>query len=280
MGDIAALGRFSGHAVVSEGECIFDFLLYYALSTLGFLISDILLIRHPLERENASSILRRRFFSKKDKSSDGGCIDFLIFRWEAIVSDHQEEGNRTKCPITRKRIQGFPHLRPIEYKRSRLSRNRRTVNCAYGGVISAGEVRERIAWEIKQRTLLAQYRIRPIMLPQVRRTAAIPPRLHSFSDGDHLSGTTFTSDGCLLRRLYSPVMPSIPNDVSISGNTTYREKDNVVQSYPIPTRLLLYLDSLGVGDLSSPTTWATRGISPYVLPLFSELMDHNWGQLD
>ncbi|GFY84908.1 ribosomal protein L34 [Actinidia rufa] len=38
----------------------------------------------------------------------------------------------------------IPHLRPTEYKRSRLSRNRRTVNRAYGGVLSGGAVRERI----------------------------------------------------------------------------------------------------------------------------------------
>lgn len=37
----------------------------------------------------------------------------------------------------------IPHLRPTEYKRSRLSRNRRTVNRAYGGVLSALAVRER-----------------------------------------------------------------------------------------------------------------------------------------
>jgi large subunit ribosomal protein L34e len=34
-------------------------------------------------------------------------------------------------------------LRPAEYKRSRLSRNRRTVNRAYGGVLSGSAVRER-----------------------------------------------------------------------------------------------------------------------------------------
>lgn len=37
----------------------------------------------------------------------------------------------------------IPHLRPAEYKRSRLSRNRRTVNRTYGGVLSGGVVRER-----------------------------------------------------------------------------------------------------------------------------------------
>ncbi|GKB27046.1 60S ribosomal protein L34, partial [Tanacetum coccineum] len=35
------------------------------------------------------------------------------------------------------------HLRPIKYKRSRLSRNMRTVNCACGGVLSTGAVQER-----------------------------------------------------------------------------------------------------------------------------------------
>ncbi|KAE8818114.1 60S ribosomal protein L34 [Hordeum vulgare] len=49
-----------------------------------------------------------------------------------------------KCPVTGKKIQGIPHLRPTEYKRSRLSRNRRTVNRPYGGVLSGQAVRERI----------------------------------------------------------------------------------------------------------------------------------------
>ncbi|KAF4375919.1 hypothetical protein F8388_005009, partial [Cannabis sativa] len=38
----------------------------------------------------------------------------------------------------------IPHLRPTEYKRSRLSRNRKTVNRPYGGVLSGRAVRERI----------------------------------------------------------------------------------------------------------------------------------------
>ncbi|KAK8942248.1 60S ribosomal protein L34 [Platanthera guangdongensis] len=71
-----------------------------------------------------------------------------------------------KCPVTGKRIIGLlilflfcqaavefkhvtlnfqiPRLRPAEYKRSRLPRNRRTVHRAYGGVLSGGAVRERI----------------------------------------------------------------------------------------------------------------------------------------
>ncbi|RWW58645.1 hypothetical protein BHE74_00034459 [Ensete ventricosum] len=39
----------------------------------------------------------------------------------------------------------IPHLRPAQYKSSRLSRNRRTVNRAYGGVLSGSAVRERLA---------------------------------------------------------------------------------------------------------------------------------------
>ena len=42
----------------------------------------------------------------------------------------------------------IPHLRPAEYKRSRLSRNRRTVNRAYGGVLSGGAVRERYSVQL------------------------------------------------------------------------------------------------------------------------------------
>ncbi|CAL9127002.1 unnamed protein product, partial [Musa textilis] len=50
-----------------------------------------------------------------------------------------------KCPVTGKRIQGIPHLRPAQDKRSRLSRNWRTVNRVYGGVLSGSAVRERLA---------------------------------------------------------------------------------------------------------------------------------------
>ncbi|KAI3931254.1 hypothetical protein MKX01_040171 [Papaver californicum] len=40
----------------------------------------------------------------------------------------KKKASGPKCPVTGKRIQGIPHLRPAEYRRSRLSRNRRTVN--------------------------------------------------------------------------------------------------------------------------------------------------------
>ncbi|KAL9270861.1 Retrovirus-related Pol polyprotein from transposon TNT 1-94-like protein [Drosera capensis] len=38
----------------------------------------------------------------------------------------------------------IPHLRAVEYRRSRLAKNQRTVNRSYGGVLSGGAVRERI----------------------------------------------------------------------------------------------------------------------------------------
>ncbi|KAK6913249.1 Ribosomal protein L34Ae, partial [Dillenia turbinata] len=53
-----------------------------------------------------------------------------------VYQTTKKRANGPKCPVTGKRIQGIPHLRPAEYKRSRLSRNRRTVNRAYGGVLS------------------------------------------------------------------------------------------------------------------------------------------------
>ncbi|KAA8547988.1 hypothetical protein F0562_004417 [Nyssa sinensis] len=61
-----------------------------------------------------------------------------------VFQSTKKRASGPKCPVTGKRIQGIPHLRPTEYKRSRLSRNRRTVNRAYGGVLSSGAVRERI----------------------------------------------------------------------------------------------------------------------------------------
>ncbi|KAH7851833.1 hypothetical protein Vadar_016994 [Vaccinium darrowii] len=61
-----------------------------------------------------------------------------------VYQSTKKRASGPKCPVTGKRIQGIPHLRPAEYKRSRLSRNRRSVNRAYGGVLSGGAVRERI----------------------------------------------------------------------------------------------------------------------------------------
>ncbi|KAJ8539910.1 hypothetical protein K7X08_026299 [Anisodus acutangulus] len=73
-----------------------------------------------------------------------------------VYQTTKKRASGPKCPVTGKRIQGIPHLRPAEYKRSRLSRNRRTVNRAYGGVLSGGaSERERIWW--KTRKLLRRF---------------------------------------------------------------------------------------------------------------------------
>lgn len=61
-----------------------------------------------------------------------------------VYQTTKKRASGPKCPVTGKRIQVIPHLRPAEYKRSRLPRNRRTVNRAYGGVLSGSAVRERI----------------------------------------------------------------------------------------------------------------------------------------
>ncbi|CAH9088076.1 unnamed protein product [Cuscuta europaea] len=61
-----------------------------------------------------------------------------------VYQNTKKRASGPKCPVTGKRIQGIPHLRPAEYKRSRLPRCRSTVNRAYGGVLSGSAVRERI----------------------------------------------------------------------------------------------------------------------------------------
>ncbi|KAH0449415.1 hypothetical protein IEQ34_020107 [Dendrobium chrysotoxum] len=50
----------------------------------------------------------------------------------------------------------IPHLRPVEYKRSRSARNRKTVHRAYGGVLSGGSVRERLEQKIVKKVLKIQ----------------------------------------------------------------------------------------------------------------------------
>ncbi|KAF4394360.1 hypothetical protein G4B88_018510 [Cannabis sativa] len=71
-------------------------------------------------------------------------VQRLTYRGKLVYQTTKKRACGPKCPITGKRIQGIPHLRSTEYKRSRLSRNRRTVNRAYGGVLSGRAVRERI----------------------------------------------------------------------------------------------------------------------------------------
>eukprot|EP00243_Klebsormidium_subtile_P004165 TRINITY_DN17956_c0_g1_i1.p1 TRINITY_DN17956_c0_g1~~TRINITY_DN17956_c0_g1_i1.p1 ORF type:complete len:123 (+),score=23.01 TRINITY_DN17956_c0_g1_i1:98-466(+) len=56
----------------------------------------------------------------------------------------KKRANGPKCAKTNVRLPGILHLRPTEYSSRRLSKRHKTVNRAYGGVMSAGVVRERI----------------------------------------------------------------------------------------------------------------------------------------
>ncbi|KAI3918586.1 hypothetical protein MKX01_041906 [Papaver californicum] len=69
---------------------------------------------------------------------------YILISGNNVYQRTKKKASGPKSPVTGKRIQGIPHLRPAEYKRSRLSRNKRTVNRAYGGVLSGITVRERI----------------------------------------------------------------------------------------------------------------------------------------
>ncbi|XWS23193.1 hypothetical protein CRYUN_Cryun29cG0100100 [Craigia yunnanensis] len=71
-------------------------------------------------------------------------LSLSLRRRKLVYQTTKKRASGPKCPVTGKRIQGIPHLRPSEYKRSRLPRNRRTVNRAYGGVLSGSAVSERI----------------------------------------------------------------------------------------------------------------------------------------
>ncbi|CAL5003983.1 unnamed protein product [Urochloa decumbens] len=71
-------------------------------------------------------------------------VSFQLRCGRLVYQYTKKRASGPKCPVTGKKIQGIPHLRPAEYKRSRLPRNRRTVNRPYGGVLSGTAVRERI----------------------------------------------------------------------------------------------------------------------------------------
>ncbi|KAJ0100230.1 hypothetical protein Patl1_21917 [Pistacia atlantica] len=91
---------------------------------------------------SGNCILRK--FQKQQDSSDQVLYFFSQVDMKLVARTTKKRASGPKCPVTGKRIQGIPHLRPTEYKRSRLARTRRTVNRPYGGVLSGAAVRERI----------------------------------------------------------------------------------------------------------------------------------------
>lgn len=99
-------------------------------------------IEREREREMVQRLTYRKRHSYATKSNQHRVVKTPGGR--LVYQTTKKRANGPKCPVTGKRIQGIPHLRPAEYKRSRLPRNRRTVNRAYGGVLSGSAVRERI----------------------------------------------------------------------------------------------------------------------------------------
>ncbi|KAL6008415.1 hypothetical protein ACLOJK_033925 [Asimina triloba] len=101
-----------------------------------------------------------------------------------VYQSTKKRASGPKCPVTGKRIQGIPHLRPTEYKRSRLPRNRRTVNRAYDGVLSGSAVRERIIGQMRSVLLPSNLIAPPLTHESPSRTTPPNPSL------DHSNNTT------------------------------------------------------------------------------------------
>ncbi|GJX41755.1 putative nucleotidyltransferase, ribonuclease H [Tanacetum coccineum] len=77
----------------------------------------------------------------------------ILSNYYSTLQKLESPDNRIEC------TRPIPHLRPTEYKRSRLSRNQRTVNRAYGGVLSAGAVRERSRYPIHEIVAAPSYTV-------------------------------------------------------------------------------------------------------------------------
>ncbi|KAL5123275.1 60S ribosomal protein L34 [Glycine soja] len=107
---------------------------------------SLLLIRHGAERDPLTKMVQRLTYRKRHSYATKSNQHRVVKTpgGKLVYQTTKKRASGPKCPVTGKRIQGIPHLRPAEYKRSRLPRNRRTVNRAYGGVLSGSAVRERI----------------------------------------------------------------------------------------------------------------------------------------
>ncbi|BBN09088.1 large subunit ribosomal protein L34e [Marchantia polymorpha subsp. ruderalis] len=73
-----------------------------------------------------------------------------------VLQTAAKRANGPKCSVTGKRIPGIPHLRPTEYRTSRLHRHQKTIKRAYGGNICGAAVRERIirAFLVEEQTIV------------------------------------------------------------------------------------------------------------------------------
>jgi large subunit ribosomal protein L34e len=59
-----------------------------------------------------------------------------------------------------------PHLRPTQYSNKRMAKNKKTVQRAYGGVLSGGAVRDRIvrAFLVEEQKIVKKVRYAAIYL--------------------------------------------------------------------------------------------------------------------
>nr|GEY69012.1 60S ribosomal protein L34 [Tanacetum cinerariifolium] len=107
----------------------------------------------------------------------------------------------------------IPHLRPTEYKRSRLSRNQRSVNRAFGGVLYAGVVRERQSRHSQRLMKKGEFPVKVNILAWRIRLNKLPTR-HNMS----LRGLDIPSISC--------PMPPVVNEVVVADAVVKVEDSN------------------------------------------------------
>ncbi|PHT34697.1 60S ribosomal protein L34 [Capsicum baccatum] len=116
--------------------------------------------KEPTPEPEAQSI-PDQFTDITKREPEAGKVETLDKESKIEPAEENSEQQATTVDIVEtyeaveKKKEQIPHLRPAEYKRSRLPRNR-TVNRAYGGVLSGSEIRERIirAFLVEQQKIM------------------------------------------------------------------------------------------------------------------------------
>ncbi|KAF3620120.1 60S ribosomal protein L34-1 [Capsicum annuum] len=104
----------------------------------------------------------------EEKSEQQATIVDIVETFEAVEkkeqvhleASEQQKAKEVEVPIAEPKEEAsepvpvIPHLRPAEYKRSRLPRNRK-VNRAYGGMLSGSDIRERFEVSMNYSMLVA-----------------------------------------------------------------------------------------------------------------------------
>ncbi|PHT81523.1 60S ribosomal protein L34 [Capsicum annuum] len=86
----------------------------------------------------------------EEKSEQQATIVDIVETFEAVEKKEQVHLEASE----QQKAKEIPHLRPAEYKRSRLPRNRK-VNRAYGGMLSGSDIRERFEVSMNYSMLVA-----------------------------------------------------------------------------------------------------------------------------